>query len=202
MKTPVDTHAVASNARGVEGRPSDKPAPAVPAAPGPKAVVTPSPTINTRPARLADLEALGPSGGLMLTWPNNSRVLAFGQEFQLRIKSDQGGYLTLLDIDADGVVTALVPSGSFTVGRLQPGVEVTVPAQGDPPILANSLGKGTVRAIVTNAPLVITRKGALANSKDDPGLVSEIVKGVTQQRSSGRWSAVSVSYSVQPAVSR
>jgi serine/threonine protein kinase len=149
--------------------------------------------------QLAALETQISRQGLMLQFANNKQTFAKDDEIQFRVRSDQGGYLTLVDLAPDGIVTVLHPSKLLDVGRLAAGKEVLLPGASDAAIRATLPGAGVVRAIITPAPLALKRKGDFATSTDDPALIEHIRNSLERMiaRGSTSWSTRSIPYVVR-----
>ncbi|HEX6641950.1 MAG TPA: caspase family protein [Thermoanaerobaculia bacterium] len=80
--------------------------------------------------------------------------LELGEEVRIRVRSGRAGYLTLIDLPADGTVTVVFPTEPWQDSRIPAGVEFVLPRLSDPAIVvAPPLGRSTVRAFVTARPL-------------------------------------------------
>ena len=135
--------------------------------------------------------------GLSLQFVRNRPSFATDDTIQLRLRSDRGGYVTLIDLSTDGKLSLLVPSRAFHVDRLAPGRDVVFPGT-DEQIIRAGLNSGVIRAIVTSVPLVIGYQGTVGQSSDDPQLPSKIRRALEGAIKSGatQWSTQTVAYSI------
>jgi hypothetical protein len=105
---------------------------------------------------------------------NHNRV---GEQVAFRVSSKQPGWLILLDINAAGQITQLIPNDLMTVigssHEISGGRPVTIPAEGSRLVFTASppTGEGTLIAIVTqdNVPLnELVRAGGDLSPQGDP----------------------------------
>ena len=91
--------------------------------------------------------------GLMLR--AKTMFLRLNDPIDLSVYSEVSGYLTLLDVAPDGSLTVLVPNGRSGQMEIHAGAELDVPGPGMDLTFraAPPLGRGTLVAVVTAAPL-------------------------------------------------
>jgi len=150
--------------------------------------------------KLSMLDTPDSHTGVHLRFADNKNILKLGDEIQFRIRSDAGGYLTLLDIAPDGIVTVIHPSQSFNIGVMPAGREIPLPGPAAIAMhAALPTGVGSVRAIVTETPLVFAREEATATSVHDPALLDKILRGLQRasERSGSWWSTDVIPYTVR-----
>jgi serine/threonine-protein kinase len=158
----------------------------------------------TRDALLQQLEALetpGARAGISFQFAPARTTYAVGDSMHFRVKSDRGGYLTLLDVSANGELTVLTPSALIKDVRLEPGKEIVVPGSADGDIRVGlPAGPGVVRAIVTSRPVTINYGTGVATSTDDPQLFSRIRRqlGTVTTNGAAAWTTQAIAYTVRP----
>lgn len=149
--------------------------------------------------QLAALETPASLGGLSFGFPDDRHSFAIGDEIRFQLRSERGGYLTLLDLAPDGTITILHPSSLIDIGRIAANMPITLPGSSDAVFRANlPSGAGLVRAIVTPAPLLQRRSGDLVTSLEDPMLVEKLRRSLERMGSDSTWSTRAVPYTVRP----
>jgi hypothetical protein len=103
--------------------------------------------------RLTVMESPMGSFDLVMEVADGRHDFRVGDEIEFRIRTQRGGYLTLLDLGTDGGLTVLYPNSYMQIGRLRPGQEIVVPGGGAVFTMVPPQGNGVVRAIVTDEPL-------------------------------------------------
>ncbi len=106
---------------------------------------------------LAGLDAPAGAPGVTLEHPTHRRSFAIGDTIAFKVTSTRAGYLTLIDLAPDGVVTVLTPSTYFRVGQLTANVAVIIPGPEDGVVLRITppAGRGIVRAVVSDTPVPV-----------------------------------------------
>jgi hypothetical protein len=134
-----------------------------PVSPGSAPSRTPSPrdvTVAADPTTVRDLlERVGgtevSSAPLSVSTP--SRAIPVGGPVPLRVRSDRGGFLSLLVVDAGGGVRMLLPNARTPRFAIRSGQSVSVP--GDLPFTlraAPPLGVTRIKAVVTRDPIALS----------------------------------------------
>jgi serine/threonine protein kinase len=150
---------------------------------------------------LAALDVPDAQRGLDLRFANDKQSYALDDEVQMRLQSDRGGYLTLVDLSPDGVVTVLHPSKTLDLGPVKANTLFLVPGPSNATVFRAGLPLGTelMRAIITDAPLAIQRGGKeYASSTDDPALVGNIRRAIERMVRAGgaHWSTRAIPYTI------
>jgi hypothetical protein len=114
--------------------------------------------IGTTPTVRDYLERLGrPSGGrVAMCSVGGKRTLKVGEELQVQVTSDTGGYLTLLVVDASGAVSMLVPNAAVASMPIRAHSTVTVPTDAGFKLRVRPpLGTTRLKAIVSREPMAV-----------------------------------------------
>jgi hypothetical protein len=149
--------------------------------------------------KLSALDTPESDNGITFQFADGKRSFAVGDSIRFRVRSNRGGYLTIVDLSPDGEVTLLYPNSEMDIGRFAPNTEVVLPGPADVQFpVTLPAGAGEVRAIMTDAPLGLKWKGRFATSKDDPALVDKVRRGLERLvRGDGApWSTHVLRYSV------
>ena len=131
---------------------------------------------------------------------NDKRNYAVGDEIHVRVHSDNGGYLTLLDLSPDGIITVLHPAKDMDVGKLTPNADKVLPTPGMFLPVNLPAGQGTLRAIITETPIALRRTGDFASSSDNPAIVASIRSALEQMGRNGGapWTTLTIPYTIHP----
>ena len=161
------------------------------------------PVIRYHLARL-DLEALDTpdsKGALRLQFADDKETFVVGDEIQFRVRSERSGYLTLIDLSPDGSVTILHPSGYLDVGRVIAGNEIALPGSSGAKFpIELPAGRGMVRAIITDAPLALTRSADYITAQDGSVITAKIRRALEKQIRAGAtgWATTVTPYTIRP----
>lgn len=128
---------------------------------------------ESRSRQLAVLDNPAQPFPLQFSIDGSDDDLALGEEVRIRVRSGRDGFLTLVDLPADGTVTVVFPTEPWQDARIRAGAEFVLPRLSDPPIVvAPPLGRSMVRAFVTAQPL------AIELSSGDPDLAEHILESL------------------------
>ena len=108
--------------------------------------------------RLADMDNPGQRYGLELSMGGGRTSFGLGETVQFTIRSERAGYVTLVDLGTDGTVAMLLPNADQPSLRIEAGgtIEYPSPDAGVELQFLPPVGRGMVRAFVTEEPLDIT----------------------------------------------
>ena len=108
--------------------------------------------------RLADMENPGQQYGVELAMTEGRTSFGLGETVRFTIKSERAGYVTLVDLGTDGTVAMLLPNGDQPSMRIEAGGTLDYPSadSGVDLQFLEPVGRGMVRAFVTDEPLDIT----------------------------------------------
>jgi len=109
--------------------------------------------------RLADMENPGQQYGVELSMSETGRTaFGLGETVSFRIRSEKAGYVTLVDLGTDGTVAMLLPNADQPSMRIEAGGTLSYPGadSGIDLQFLEPVGRGMVRAFVTDKPLDIT----------------------------------------------
>jgi caspase domain-containing protein/uncharacterized protein DUF4384 len=108
--------------------------------------------------RLADMENPGQRYGVELEMTDGRTSFGLGETVKFSIKSERAGYVTLVDLGTDGTVAMLLPNGDQPSMRIEAGGTLEYPSadSGVDLQFLEPIGRGMVRAFVTDEPLDIT----------------------------------------------
>jgi hypothetical protein len=106
-----------------------------------------------------------------------------------RVSSEQAGFLTLLDLGTDGTVTVLYPNSFVPEGRIGAGETLDIPTAAMPFRLRASGpdGWGMVRAVVTQAPLVLPHTDDPLLSAKEGVILAETAAKALHEALAGLW---------------
>ncbi len=140
--------------------------------------------------------------------------LRVGDEVKFRVTSKRKGWLILVDVNARGEVTQLVPNDIMKANgkwnEISAGRPVTLPDAyyGFSVSASGPAGKGTLLAIVTEDPVDVTplleQNGAFDPVKDPRAYLSELVFELTRTWTQARinrgpvWSRAVLEYEIRP----
>jgi len=134
----------------------------------------------------------------VLEFEQRSPEMRLGESFRFRMRSNRGGYLTILDVGPSGHLTLLIPNAAASdVRQLVPNVETVIPERSRSAITTiPPAGRGQLWAIVTKQPLQLS----ITLSNDAPSAAQSIVDAVQRnlRSSDSPWSAVSLGYELKP----
>ncbi len=137
--------------------------------------------------RLAEVDNPGQEFEVEIAITDGRQSFGLGELVSFTARSEREGYLTLVDLGTDGTVTVLFPNPFESDNRIQAGRAFTFPTEAmdfeipaQPPI-----GRGMVRAFVTEQPLELPTSGEewvsgdvlLAEDKTGRGHTSRVVQG-------------------------
>ena len=107
---------------------------------------------------LASLDNPGRPFTLDFAFGEPRNAFRLGEAVGFRIRSARGGYLTVVDVAPGGEVNVLYPNSYDRDNRVEPGQELTLPTPAMPFEfrVQEPLGRGVVRAFVTQRPLELT----------------------------------------------
>jgi hypothetical protein len=106
--------------------------------------------------RLVNLDNPAASFRVDLDLYQGKREFAINDSIGFIVKSERAGYLTLIDLAADGTMNVLYPNEPGDAGHIPAGREIRVPGEGlNYFVISPPAGMGIVRAIVTEEPLKI-----------------------------------------------
>lgn len=136
--------------------------------------------------QLSHLENLRPPFRVELGIRGRKRVFRFGEAITFSVVSEESGYLTLVDLDAEGTLTLLYPNPwTDSRGWIEAGqrVEVPAPSMGFSLRIAPPEGMGVVRAIVTKEPLRMplasAASGGFLNAHEEaPAMARELLEAL------------------------
>jgi len=147
---------------------------------------------------LSELSKGATQGDLVLEFEQRSPEMRLGESFRFRMRSNRGGYLTILDVGPSGHLTLLIPNAAASdVRQLVPNVETVIPERSRSAITTiPPAGRGQLWAIVTKQPLQLS----ITLSNDAPSAAQSIVDAVQRnlRSSDSPWSAVSLGYELKP----
>lgn len=113
-------------------------------------------TAEARAQQLARLDNPAQPFELDFRIDDDDNDLIVGDFVRIHIRSERSGYLTLIDLPADGTVTVVFPTEPGQDNRVAAGEPFVLPRLSDPAILVTPpLGRSMVRAFVTERPLDI-----------------------------------------------
>ncbi|HUH13144.1 MAG TPA: caspase family protein [Longimicrobiales bacterium] len=107
--------------------------------------------------QLAALENPAAPFPLEFTFEGGASRFAVGDPVAFRIRSGRDGYLTVVDLGTDGTVSVIYPNEIVRDARVRAGQLVSVPTR-DMDVVFQAqepLGRGIVRAFVTEEPLAL-----------------------------------------------
>ena len=153
--------------------------------------------------RLAALDNPAAPFTVELSLRGGRRVFEPEDSIDFSVRTQQPGFLTLVDLGMDGTVTVLHPLPWENLGRLRAGQSVALPGGGSAYTIGEETGLGLVLAIVTPSPLDIPMPPDMpAMSSADRDLASEIhdrLAAVAQGEGSAlRWATSLIAYEVVP----
>lgn len=104
-----------------------------------------------------------------------------GETLEFRVRSERDGYLTLVDVATDGAVTLLFPNEYEAEHRVRAGEALVIPtpAMGFELSAGEPVGRGIVRAFVTERPMAVpfpTRDGFGQADASQAGLVAAALR--------------------------
>ena len=105
--------------------------------------------------QLAELENPARPFEVDFKFGNGRTDFQLGEEVSFEITSERDGYLTLVDLAADGSAVVLAPSQLVPDNRLTAGRTKVVPGDGTVFRAVPPTGRGIIRAFVTDRPLVM-----------------------------------------------
>jgi hypothetical protein len=140
--------------------------------------------------RLAGLNNGKPPFDVDLSILGEDTDFTAGETIQIRVLSEEDGYLTLIDLDSEGSLTVLYPNPwSGLEGGIEAGREVVIPdaAMGFELEITPPTGMGLIRAIVSKAPLDLPLNPAgLLQTRSGSGELGEQLQTALREAS---WSA-------------
>jgi len=106
---------------------------------------------------LASLENPGYPFAVDFGFAGERNSFRLGETVSFRVRSARAGYLTIVDLDPAGKVTVIFPNRFDAANQIRAGEEVVVPttAMGFSFQVQEPVGRGVVRAFVTDRPLVL-----------------------------------------------
>lgn len=154
---------------------------------------------------LAELDNPGRPFVVEFSMTGSKTRFGLGEEVGFRVKSGRDGYLTIVDLGTDGKVRVIYPNEFVRDNRIRAGQEVRFPNeamssegiafQAEPPV-----GRGIVRAFVTEKPLVVpftegeaSQAGVFANALRQAAGASPLPGSALPVAG---WAAASVSYQI------
>jgi hypothetical protein len=106
---------------------------------------------------LAELENPANPFEMRFEFGNRRQDFVLGEEVSFRVFSERDGYLTIVDLSADGKVTVIFPNQYVSHNRVQGGSTTTIPTPEMNLVFpaVEPVGRGIVRAFVTERPMII-----------------------------------------------
>ena len=151
--------------------------------------------------RLAQLENPATAYQVSITLAGGKDRFRIGDEIHFAVQTAQAGYLTLVDLGADGSLTVLYPNPWMELGRLDAGARIVVPGGGSAPTFTVSepRGTGVVRAFITPAPLELgMRQGELLALADGGALAARVrAELAAMSGTAATWATALVVYVVE-----
>ena len=164
---------------------------------------------HTRPQTVDALQralSIGDGQGLSVTMNGGSREIAVGQSIAYGFEADRDGYLTVLHLDGEGVVTLLYPNTAGDDGRVTAATTRSFPPGGQGLSASLPTGIDTVYAFATAAPLELAQLGLGSNTDDfaviDPEIAPAFATCLADHLAAepkGSVRAARVRYAVKPA---
>lgn len=121
--------------------------------------------------QLTELENPGQPFNVDFGFASGRTTFTLGETLQFNVASEREGYLTIVDLAPDGTVTVIFPNEYVSDNKVYPGRQLTVPtSEMNLQFRAvEPVGRGVVRAFVTERPLVMPfteTAGGMATSSD------------------------------------
>ena len=155
--------------------------------------------------RLSSLENPAHPFAVDFTFSDDGTRFRVGDRAHFRIRSARDGHLTIVDVDAAGKVNVLFPRAEIgTANRIRAGQEILIPdaSAGGTFEMAPPVGRGIVRAFVTERPLSIPFQEADAPQAEliAKALREAVGAGATSSTSVpvSNWSTASIAYEILP----
>ncbi len=107
--------------------------------------------------QLTELENPGQPFNVDFAFSSGRTTFSLGETISFNVTSDREGYLTIVDLAPDGTVTVIFPNEYVSDNKIYPGRTLTVPT-GEMNLQFTAVepaGRGVVRALVTERPLVM-----------------------------------------------
>lgn len=105
--------------------------------------------------QLAEIENPARPFDVEIEFNNGRNDFQVGEEVGFLVTSSRDGYLTLVDLAADGTATVLVPSEYVPQNQIVAGRTTMVPGQNAVFRAQEPTGRGIIRAFVTERPMIM-----------------------------------------------
>jgi hypothetical protein len=108
--------------------------------------------------QLAELENPARPFEVAFAFGNGRNDFQVGEALSFQVRSERDGYLTIVDLSAEGKTTVIFPNELVPDGRIHGGRTVTFPSpdMGIDFVAQEPVGRGVVRAFVTERPLELS----------------------------------------------
>jgi hypothetical protein len=150
--------------------------------------------------QLAGLDNPGKPFNLVFGFSANKSTFRLGESIGFRAQSFRAGYLTIVDLGTDGKVTVLYPLEPGQNSQVGIDQTVTIPtaAMAESFQAQNPVGRGLVRAFVTEKPLNITFKDG-ASQAAQVAAALRVALGASDANAAvpvGNWATSSIVYTI------
>jgi hypothetical protein len=151
--------------------------------------------------QLASLENPARPFNLVFGFSANKSTFRLGETIGFRAQSFRNGYLTIVDLGTDGKVTVLYPLEAEQDSRVDPDRTIVIPtaAMAETFQAQEPVGRGLVRAFVTERPLNLAFKAGAASQAAQVAAALRAAVGAEDGNAAvpvGTWATASVVYTI------